>query len=196
MTQLAGKTVVVPGSSVTLKLTTDYSTDEWGFAVTKAFGTTHEWGSTVTKPAEKDQTGILTRTCQKCGESVEEVIPDPYLVCGVDNQVFWGITPEHVLEIAPEPADRSGVQVGGYYSTTTINGHEVTTAPWGKYENYIEGLRIKKGIAYIMEYAFYGLSKLKWVEMEEGVESISNRVFAYCSSLERVDLADSVERIG
>ena len=143
--QLAGKTVVVPGSSVTLKLTTDYSTDEWGFAVTKAFGTTHEWGSTVTKPAEKDQTGILTRTCQKCGESVEEVIPAPYLVCGVDNQVFWGITPEHVLEIAPEPADRSGVQVGGYYSTTTINGHEVTTAPWGKYENYIEGLRIKKG---------------------------------------------------
>ncbi len=194
--QLAGKTVVVPGSSVTLKLTTDYSTDEWGFAVTKAFGTTHEWSSTVTKPAEKDQTGILTRTCQKCGESVEEVIPAPYLVCGIDNQVFWGITPEHVLEIAPEQADRSGVQVGGYYSTTTINGHEVTTAPWGKYENYIEGLRIKKGIAYIMEYAFYGLSKLKWVEMEEGVESISNRVFAYCSSLERVDLADSVERIG
>ncbi len=34
--QLAGKTVVVPGSSVTLKLTTDYSTDEWGFAVTKS----------------------------------------------------------------------------------------------------------------------------------------------------------------
>lgn len=39
--QLAGKTVVVPGSSVTLRLTTDYSTDEWGFAVTKAYGTTH-----------------------------------------------------------------------------------------------------------------------------------------------------------
>ena len=41
--QLAGKTVIVPGSSVTLRLTTDYSTDDWGFAVTKAYGTTHKW---------------------------------------------------------------------------------------------------------------------------------------------------------
>ena len=100
--QLAGKTVIVPGSSVTLRLTTDYSTDDWGFAVTKAYGTTHEWDvGVITKPAERDQTGTLVRTCQKCGEAVEEVIPAPYIACGDEGTVFWGITPDHVLEVSP-----------------------------------------------------------------------------------------------
>ena len=84
--QLAGKTVVVPGGSVTLRLTTDYSTDDWGFAVTKAYGTTHKWDAgVITKPAERDQTGTMKKTCQKCGEVVEEVIPAPYIVCGNDT---------------------------------------------------------------------------------------------------------------
>ena len=95
--QLAGKTVIVPGSSVTLRLTTDYSTDDWGFAVTKAYGTTHKWDAgVITKSAERDQTGTMKKTCQKCGEVVEEVIPAPYIVCGDDANIFWGITPDHV----------------------------------------------------------------------------------------------------
>ena len=108
--QLAGKTVVVPGSSVTLKLTTDYSTDDWGFAVTKAYGTTHKWNNVVTKPAERDQTGTLTKTCQKCGEVIEEVIPAPYIVCGDDDNIFWGITPDGVLEIAPNTDQKESMK--------------------------------------------------------------------------------------
>ena len=141
--QLAGKTVVVPGSSVTLKLTTDYSTDEWGFAVTRAYGTTHAWDDgVITKPAERDQTGTLKRTCKKCGESVEEVIPAPYIVCGDEGSIFWGITPEHVLELIP--TSEYGISTGSYTNHETLNGKYITTAPWGEYEEYIEGLKSQK----------------------------------------------------
>lgn len=161
---------------MTLRLTTDYSTDEWGFAVTKAYGTTHAWDvGVITKPAERDQTGIFRKTCQKCGEVVEEVIPAPYIVCGDDQNIFWGITPDHVLEVAPN----TGYDVSmPYYSTQ--NGHNVTSAPWGEYEEYIEGLRIKKGITEVGGQAFYGLYKLKWGEIDDGVTTINNMAFEYC----------------
>ena len=193
--QLAGKTVVVPGSSVTLKLTTDYSTDEWGFAVTRAYGTTHAWDDgVITKPAERDQTGTLKRTCKKCGESVEEVIPAPYIVCGDEGSIFWGITPEHVLELIP--TSEYGTSTGSYSECTTLNGNLVTTAPWGEYEEYIEGLRIKKGITNIGYYSFYGLSKLKWTEIDDGVSYIESDAFRNCTSLEQMELPENVTDIG
>ena len=193
--QLAGKTVVVPGSSVTLKLTTDYSTDEWGFAVTRAYGTTHAWDDgVITKPAERDQTGTLKRTCKKCGESVEEVIPAPYIVCGDEGNIFWGITPEHVLELIP--TSEYGTSTGSYTNRETLNGKYITTAPWGEYEGYIEGLRIKKGITNIGNYSFYGLSKLKWTEIDDGVAYIDYDAFYNCTSLEQMELPESITDIG
>lgn len=160
--QLAGKTVIVPGSSVTLRLTTDYSTDDWGFAVTKAYGTTHKWDAgVITKPAERDQTGTMKKTCQKCGEVVEEVIPAPYIVCGNDTNIsnfFWGITPDHVLELFVESGSGEN---NGYSWKGTQDGHQITSAPWGEYENIIEGVRVKKGIPYVASCSFYGLTKLK-----------------------------------
>lgn len=147
--QLAGKTVIVPGSSATLKLTTDYNTEEWGFAVTKAYGTTHKWNNVVTKPAERDQTGTLTKTCQKCGEVIEEVIPAPYIVCGDDDNIFWGITPDGVLEIAPNTNQKESMKS---YSWSPYD--EITDAPWGEYRKYFEGVRIKKGITDIGSSSF------------------------------------------
>ena len=198
--QLAGKTVIVPGSSVTLRLTTDYSTDEWGFAVTKAYGTTHDWDAgVITKPAERDQTGTMVKTCQKCGEVVEEVIPAPYIVCGEicgeTGSVFWGITPDNVLELSSLAG--YGMEVDtGWYGDKELNGHRVTNAPWGEYENYIEGLRIKKGITSIGEEAFYGLAKLKWAEIDDGVRGIAGRAFYGCTVLERINIPESTTTIG
>ena len=193
--QLAGKTVVVPGSSVTLKLTTDYSTDEWGFAVTRAYGTTHAWDDgVITKPAERDQTGTLKRTCKKCGESVEEVIPAPYIVCGDEGSIFWGITPEHVLELIP--TSEYGISTGSYTNRETLNGKYITTAPWGEYEEYIEGLRVKKGITNIGSSTFNGLTKLKWAEIDDGVSYIESDAFRNCISLEQMELPENVTDIG
>ena len=179
--QLAGKTVIVPGSSATLKLTTDYSTDDWGFAVTKAYGTTHKWNNVVTKPAERDQTGTLTKTCQKCGEVIEEVIPAPYIVCGDDDNIFWGITPDGVLEIAPNTDQKEAMK-----SYSWSHGDEITDAPWGEYRKYFEGVRIKKGITDIG--GFYGLSNLKWAELDDGIKTIGYRAFSDCKVLEKVKL--------
>ena len=191
--QLAGKTVIVPGNSVTLRLTTDYSTDDWGFAVTKAYGTTHEWDAgVITKPAERDQTGILVRTCQKCGEVVEEVIPAPYIVCGDDGNIFWGITPDHVLELSMGTGEGT---VERYSYRETLNGHQVTTAPWGEYEELIEGVRVKEGITDVIAYSFYGLSKLKWAEMADSVTRIGDCTFACCTTLKSAKIPENVIRI-
>ena len=179
--QLAGKTVIVPGNSVTLRLTTDYSTDDWGFAVAKAYGTTHKWNNVVTKPAERDQTGTLTKTCQKCGEVIEEVIPAPYIVCGDDDNIFWGITPDGVLEIAPNTDQKESMK-----SYSWSHGDEITDAPWGEYRKYFEGVRIKKGITDIG--GFYGLSNLKWAELDDGIKTIGYRAFSDCKVLEKVKL--------
>lgn len=194
--QLAGKTVIVPGSSVTLRLTTDYSTDDWGFAVTKAYGTTHKWDAgVITKPAERDQTGTMKKTCQKCGEVVEEVIPAPYIVCGNDTNIsnfFWGITPDHVLELFVESGSGEN---NGYSWKGTQDGHQITSAPWGEYENIIEGVRVKKGIPYVASCSFYGLTKLKWAEIDDSVTYINSNAFESCTALKRVKLSENLRSI-
>ena len=191
--QLAGKTVIVPGSSVTLRLTTDYSTDDWGFAVTKAYGTTHKWDAgVITKPVERDQTGTMKKTCQKCGEVVEEVIPAPYIVCGDDGNIFWGITPDHVLELSVGTGSGERTEYSIKYA---LDGHQITTAPWGEYEGIIEGVRVKKGISYIMSSSFYGLTKVKWAEIEDSVTSIDYSAFQGCTALKRVKLSEKLNSI-
>ena len=191
--QLAGKTVVVPGSSVTLRLTTDYSTDDWGFAVTKAYGTTHKWNNVVTKPAERDQTGTLTKTCQKCGEVIEEVIPAPYIVCGDDDNIFWGITPDGVLEIAPNTD--ADVSMKGYGTRYEGSNYGITTAPWGEYRPYFKGVKIKKGITDIGTCVFSGLSNLKWAELDDGIKTIGQSAFSDCKVLEKVKLPANLATI-
>ena len=191
--QLAGKTVIVPGSSVTLRLTTDYSTDDWGFAVTKAYGTTHKWNNVVTKPAERDQTGTLTKTCQKCGEVIEEVIPAPYIVCGDDDNIFWGITPDGVLEIAPNTD--ADVSMKGYGTRYEGSNYGITTAPWGEYRPYFKGVKIKKGITDIGICVFSGLSNLKWAELDDGIKTIGQSAFSDCKVLEKVKLPANLATI-
>ena len=191
--QLAGKTVIVPGSSATLKLTTDYSTDDWGFAVTKAYGTTHKWNNVVTKPAERDQTGTLTKTCQKCGEVIEEVIPAPYIVCGDDDNIFWGITPDGVLEIAPNTD--ADVSMKGYGTRYERSNYGITTAPWGEYRPYFKGVKIKKGITDIGTCVFSGLSNLKWAELDDGIKTIGQSAFSDCKVLEKVKLPANLATI-
>mgnify|MGYP000803298053 FL=1 len=191
--QLAGKTVIVPGSSVTLRLTTDYSTDDWGFAVTKAYGTTHKWNNVVTKPAERDQTGTLTKTCQKCGEVIEEVIPAPYIVCGDDDNIFWGITPDGVLEIAPNTD--ADVSMKGYGTRYEGSNYGITTAPWGEYRPYFKGVKIKKGITDIGTCVFSGLSNLKWAELDDGIKTIGQSAFSDCKVLEKVKLPANLATI-
>lgn len=191
--QLAGKTVIVPGSSATLKLTTDYSTDDWGFAVTKAYGTTHKWNNVVTKPAERDQTGTLTKTCQKCGEVIEEVIPAPYIVCGDDDNIFWGITPDGVLEIAPNTD--ADVSMKGYGTEYEGSNYGITTAPWGEYRPYFKGVKIKKGITDIGTCVFSGLSNLKWAELDDGIKTIGQSAFSDCKVLEKVKLPANLATI-
>ena len=66
---------------------------------------------------------------------IEEVIPAPYIVCGDDDNIFWGITPDGVLEIAPNTDQKESMK-----SYSWSHGDEITDAPWGEYRKYFEGV--------------------------------------------------------
>ena len=55
-----------------------------------------------------------------------------------------------------------------------------------EYRKYFEGVRIKKGITDIG--GFYGLSNLKWAELDDGIKTIGYRAFSDCKVLEKVKL--------
>lgn len=67
-------------------------------------------------------------------------------------------------------------------------GDEITDAPWGEYRKYFEGVRIKKGITDIGSSSFFGLSNLKWAELDDGIKTIGYRAFSDCKVLEKVKL--------
>ena len=46
-----------------------------------------------------------------------------------------------------------------------------------------------------MPYSFYGLTKLKWAEIEDSVISISYDAFEYCTALKRVKLSENLTNI-
>lgn len=74
-TELAGKTVTVPGDTVRIKLTSDSVMCEYGFAVTDiSTGHVHSYTDTVTAPTCTAQ-GYTTHTCD-CGESYVDTYVD------------------------------------------------------------------------------------------------------------------------
>ncbi len=87
-----------------------------------------------------------------------------------------------------------------------IIGDDLTSIGRGAfidYDFYIQGTSASRGPALttidlnnvqtIEDFAFYGCSKLESVKIPEGIKSLNNSVFGYCSSLADVDLTDVTE---
>ena len=73
--ELAGKTIAVPGGTVRIKLVSDGTYCEYGFAVTSVTTQsephTHNYTSVVTAPTCTEQ-GYTTHTCTVCGDSYRD----------------------------------------------------------------------------------------------------------------------------
>ena len=91
-------------------------------------------------------------------------------------------------------------------STLTISGTgEMTNytpswasspAPWYDYISYIKYVTIEDGLTSIGEYAFYYCSGLTSVTIPNSVTSIGYYAFAYCSALTSITIPNSVTSIG
>ena len=121
------------------------------------------------------------------------MIPAPYIVCGDDDNIFWGITPDGVLEIAPNTD--ADVSMKGYGTRYEGSNYGITTAPWGEYRPYFKGVKIKKGITDIGTCVFSGLSNLKWAELDDGIKTIGQSAFSDCKVLEKVKLPANLATI-
>jgi len=69
--------------------------------------------------------------------------------------------------------------------------YDYSQSPWLEYEEMILTLQIEEGVISIGKNAFTDLTNLKTVKMADTVESIGFEAFAYCESLDDVNLSVS-----
>ena len=78
------------------------------------------------------------------------------------------------------------------------NADQPEDLPWFAIRPYIEAIRLRAEgapITSVGDYAFYGLSKLEEVELDENVKKIGKCAFAFCTLLEEVNISEGTEQI-
>lgn len=76
------------------------------------------------------------------------------------------------------------------------NYNQADQVPWKSVRGQIEKVIIGEGVTGIGNYAFYGCSALRIVEIASTLTNIGNSAFQNCTSLESIDIPDNVTRIG
>lgn len=107
--------------------------------------------------------------------------------CG-DN-LTWELTSSGTLTI-------SGTGEMNDYSWTQIDGHEITSAPWGLYYDNVKTVSIKEGVTYIGDSAFAGCLSLENARISGTVDCLGNGVFELCSGLTEIVIPDNVVGMG
>ena len=107
-------------------------------------------------------------------------------------------------EMPESPASNNGVTFtyDSITATLTIFGtgdmedYDDIDAPWKPYREEIQTVIIKDGVTSIGNYAFYYCSALAQVTIPNSVESIGSAAFYYCKVLTEVTIGSSVTSIG
>lgn len=88
--------------------------------------------------------------------------------------------------------------IDGYEQLTVINGSlaQTAAAPWKSYSNDIRSIIIEEGITSIGESTFKYCSNLKEIKLPNTLSRIENYAFARCGSLDRIIIPASVQYIG
>ena len=112
---------------------------------------------------------------------------------------------------AAEPADANGdwENISWAYNKDTHmltlsgsgdmpNAASSTEVPWYSVRNAVESVRFKTDatVTSIGDYAFYGMNKLKTVDIPEGVTRVGLCSFAFSNALVEISLPDSLVTIG
>lgn len=200
-TNLAGKTVTIPGDTVQISLTTDGTVNKYGFSLDSVYAYLDE---AQHEPADEGvytmplcfEDGWYTHTCWICGESFVEPDEDSAghtysggscVRCGLpegltdsaplSDTLTWGITAEKILYISgtgaiPEDPDWDA----------RIAGAEV--------------LVISEGITSIGKNAFQNQKVMKSVSFPTTLQSIGNYAFSGCTGLTALTLPEGLTTLG
>ena len=136
----------------------------------------HNYVGVVTTEPTCTEDGVMTYTCDHCGDSYTEVIP-----AGHDY------------------VDGICSRCGETYAVTGVCGEDLT------WKLDYEGTMTISGTGDMYDYAMYGEAVAPWTELaadikavvaEEGVTSIGNFAFVDCANLTTVSLPDSLIEVG
>ena len=198
---LQGKSIYVLGDSFTLRLTTDSSENENGFAITAVETASQEdYEEYMSTPQYTiNSRGVITGYS---GLVEKLVIPDTIdgvTVVGIGSRVFLGNT---VLTEVTLPDSVTSISYDAFYgcsSLTDIHLSESLTSIGDEAFcncSSLTELVIPDSVTSIGGYVFYGCSSLTELVIPDGVTSIGNAVFYGCSGLADIHLSESLTSIG
>lgn len=82
------------------------------------------------------------------------------------------------------------------YDFESINDNNITTAPWGEFISKIKRIDIREGVTSVGRSAFYSCSYVTQVTVPDSVLSIGDYAFRSCSRLKEASLGSGLQSIG
>ena len=220
----AGVTLEVPGDTVKIRLTSDYSTTYYGYSFTSisTADTVVHTGTdiiaaveaTCTEPGRTE--GVVCEVCDQeqytvipaLGHDYESVVTSPV------SSVYSYIThtcvrcgDSYIDNVTVPGSIANGTCGDTLFWAVTETGilhifgegemvnYEIAEAPWFRYEQQFQHAVIHKGVTTIGVYAFYNHIGLISVEIQDSVTTIGERAFYLCEGLTSVEIPDSVTTI-
>ncbi len=111
---------------------------------------------------------------------------------GIDGNVFWELRDNGILVLS----GTGTMNNYDYYDSEYDEYHiEYTPSPWSKSSNKIQCVIIQEGITSIGDYAFEYCSCISDVIIPNSVTRIGKGAFYYCSSLKNISLPNSIINI-
>ena len=158
----------------------------------------HNYVGVVTKEATCTEDGVITYTCDHCGDSYTEVIAashdyvegvctrcgEAYAIGGVcGDDVTWSLD---------------------YFGNMTISGtgamydytrYGETVAPWAEAAADIRTLVVAEGVTTIGNFAFYGCGNLTAVTLPDGLTTVGESAFRSCEQLATVEFGTGLTTV-
>lgn len=208
-TQASGKSVVVSGDTVKLRLTSNDSGNTYGYSIStvEATMTDHVFGDwEIASDATCVDAGLRSRTClgRNCSYTETETIPatgehsytDGVCIhCG-DKQTS-GICGDNLMwSFEPSTGTLIISGHGEMYDYIDISMNTVIDPPWKVWSENILNVEIEAGVLNVGDYAFSGFESIQQISLPESLSAIGDGSFGGCSSLTNVLLPLSLREVG
>ncbi|MBR2299092.1 MAG: leucine-rich repeat domain-containing protein [Alphaproteobacteria bacterium] len=125
--------------------------------------------------------------------------PD-WLDCGTTGDVSWSVSSDGktlVISGQGNMENYTECEDNPYYDEHNPHSAQArTTAPWGKYSNQLENIKVEEGVISLGQRAFQGLDHVTDISLPNSLTSIGIQAFDRVKKLTNLVIPDSVASIG